>query len=378
MGREKVLCPMSFASILVLLSYAIYFHNKYINESFDKDIIYNSFLSSLKITIIIFIFILLLLYFYSIQIGGPLLYIFFSFMGYLMNLFNSSVIILLLEKIFKINLSEDFNFYFYYGFGLLMSIYGHIRAERICFDNVEIKVPQWKEEENNTNVKIAHLSDLHLCPIYGKKLVEKIVDKLNSLKDLSFIVLTGDIVDGDMFDNKITLDILLPFKNSKYKIYYVSGNHEEFTDKNRLFLLLEEVGIIHLCNKVEIMEKYKLNLIGIDYDKNYARIKNELIPELCNYASNNNKYINIAICHIPFFKPNNLVKYNIFLFLCGHTHGAQMIPSNIYVWAKNTVFCGLYSYLDKYFVYCVSGVGNSGPPLRTFSRANIGLISLVK
>ena len=145
MGREKVLCPMSFASILVLLSYAIYFHNKYINESFDKDIIYNSFLSSLKITIIIFIFILLLLYFYSIQIGGPLLYIFFSFMGYLMNLFNSSVIILLLEKIFKMNLSEDFNFYFYYGFGLLMSIYGHIRAERICFDNIEIKVPQWKE-----------------------------------------------------------------------------------------------------------------------------------------------------------------------------------------------------------------------------------------
>ena len=69
---------------------------------------------------------------------------------------------------------------------------------------------------------------------------------------------------------------------------------------------------------------------------------------------------------------------DIDLVLCGHTHGAQMIPTNIYVWIKNTVFCGLYSYLDKYFVYCVSGVGNSGPPLRTFSRANIGLISLVK
>ena len=43
------------------------------------------------------------------------------------------------------------------------------------------------------------------------------------------------IIDGDMFDNKITLDILSPFKDSKYDIYYVSGNHEEFTDKNRLF-----------------------------------------------------------------------------------------------------------------------------------------------
>ena len=319
MGREKVLFTMSYPGILFPLSYAIYFHNKYINESSDKDIIYTSFFSSFKITSLIFLFLFILLYFYSIQIASPLLYIFFSFMGFLVNLFNSSIIIFILEKIFN-----------------------------------------------------------HLCPIYGKKLVEKVVNKLNNIKDLSFVVLTGDIVDGDMFDNKITLDILMPFKKCKYKIYYVSGNHEEFTDKDRLFLFLEKVGIIHLNNKIEIFNNYKLNLIGIDYDKNYQYIRNELIPELCNQAENLNKYINVAICHIPFFKAKHLVKYNIFLFLCGHTHGAQMIPTNIYVWIKNTVFCGLYSYLDKYFVYCVSGVGNSGPPLRTFSRANIGLITLSK
>ena len=375
MGREKVLCTMSFPGILFPLTYAIYFHNKYINQLSNNDILYKSFLSSLKVSSSIFLILLLLLYFFSIQFGGPLLYVFFSFMGYLVNLFNSSIIIIIFEKIFNIYLLEEYKLSFYYGIGLLMSIYGHIRAERICFDKVEINVPQWKGEDN-IKVKIAHLSDLHLCPIYGKNLVEKIVHKLNNIKDLSFIVLTGDIVDGDMFDNKITADILAPFKNSKYKIYYVSGNHEEFTDKNRLFFLLQEVGIIHLNNKVEIFEKYKLNLIGIDYDKNYKKVKNEIIPDLCNYASKKNKYINVAICHIPFFKPKHLVKYNIFLFLCGHTHGAQMIPTNIYVWAKNTVFCGLYSYLDKYFIYCVSGVGNSGPPLRTFSSANIGLISL--
>ena len=377
MGREKVLFTMSYPGILIPLSYAIYFHKSYITESEDKDIIFNSIFTSFKITTILFIFLIFFLYFFSLQIGSPLLYLFFTFMGYLVNLFNSSIIIILLEKLFKINFFENLRLYFYYGFGLLMSIYGHIRAENICFDDIEIKVPQWKEEKN-IKVKIAHLSDLHLCPIYGKKLVEKIVNKLNSIKDLNFVVITGDIVDGDIFENKITLDILSPFKNSLYDIYYVSGNHEEFTDKNRLFSLLKKVGIIHLNNKYEIFEKYKLNLIGIDYDKNYSMIRNELIPELCNKASKNNNNINVAICHIPFFKAKDLERYNIFLFLCGHTHGAQMIPTNIYVWAKNTVFCGLYSYLDKYFVYCVSGVGNSGPPLRTFSRANIGLITLTK
>ena len=377
MGREKVLFTMSYPGILIPLSYAIYFHKSYITESEDKDIIFDSIFTSFKITTIIFIFLIFFLYFFSLQIGSPLLYLFFTFMGYLVNLFNSSIIIILLEKLFKINFLENLRLYFYYGFGLLMSIYGHIRAENICFDDIEIKVPQWKEEKN-IKVKIAHLSDLHLCPIYGKKLVEKIVNKINNIKDLNFVVITGDIVDGDIFDNKITLDILSPFKNSLYDIYYVSGNHEEFTDKNRLFSLLKKVGIIHLNNKYEIFEKYKLNLIGIDYDKNYSMIRNELIPELCNKASKNNNNINVAICHIPFFKAKDLERYNIFLFLCGHTHGAQMIPTNIYVWAKNTVFCGLYSYLDKYFIYCVSGVGNSGPPLRTFSRANIGLITLKK
>ena len=180
-----------------------------------------------------------------------------------------------------------------------------------------------------------------------------------------------------MFDNRIDLSILEPFKNLKYKVYYVSGNHEEFTDKSRLFYLLEKVGIIHLDNKVEILSKYKMNLIGIGYDKNYKKIKSETIPNLCE-VSNENKYINVVLSHIPFFKAEHLVKYNIFLFLCGHTHGAQMIPTNIYVWSKNTVFNGLYNYLNKYFVYCVSGVGNSGPPLRTFTRANIGLITLTK
>ena len=377
MGREKVLFTMSYPGILFPLSYAIYFHNKYMIESQDNDIIYKSFLFSFKISTITFFLLVIFLYFFSVQIGPLLLYLFFSFMGYLVNLFNTSIIIILLEKIFKIYFLEDLRLYFYYGFSLLMSIYGHIRAEKICFDNVEIKVPQWKEEKN-IKVKIAHLSDLHLCPIYGKKLVEKIVNKLNNIKDLDFVVITGDIVDGDIFDNKITLDILMPFKNSIYDIYYVSGNHEEFTDKNRLFSFLKKVGIIHLNNKFVIFEKYKLNLIGIDYDKNYIKIKNELIPELCSKASSINNYIKVAICHIPFFKAKDLEKYNIFLFLCGHTHGAQMIPTNIYVWAKNTVFCGLYSYFDKFFVYCVSGVGNSGPPLRTFSRANIGLITLSK
>ena len=377
MGREKVLFTMSYPGILIPLSYALYFHQSFINNSDEKNLMYNSFIKSFSITTYLFIILFILLYFFSISLGGPILYLFFSFMGLLVNLFNSSIIMIILQKIINVNLENNFKCFLYYGIGILISIIGHIRAEIVHFDKYEIKVKQWQKYEEDIKVKIAHLSDLHLCPIYGKKLVEKIVNKLNKEKGISFVVLTGDIVDGDIFDNKIDLSILEPFKNLKYKVYYVSGNHEEFTDKPRLFYLLEKVGIIHLDNKVEIFSQYKMNLIGIGYDKNYRKIKNETIPGLCQ-ISNENKYINFVLSHIPFFKAEHLVKYNIFLFLCGHTHGAQMIPTNIYIWSKNTVFNGLYNYLNKYYVYCVSGVGNSGPPLRTFARANIGLITLTK
>ena len=377
MGREKVLFTMSYPGILFPLSYAFYFHQSFINISNEKNLYYNSLIKSFSITTYLFIILFILLYFFSASLGCPILYIFFSFMGFLVNLFNSSIIMIILQKIFNINLENNYKFFLYYGIAILISIIGHIRAEIIHFDKYEIKVKQWQKYEEEIKVKIAHLSDLHLCPIYGRKLVEKVVNKLNKEKGISFVVLTGDIVDGDMFDNRIDLSILEPFKNLKYKVYYVSGNHEEFTDKSRLFYLLEKVGIIHLDNKVEILSKYKMNLIGIGYDKNYKKIKSETIPNLCE-VSNENKYINVVLSHIPFFKAEHLVKYNIFLFLCGHTHGAQMIPTNIYVWSKNTVFNGLYNYLNKYFVYCVSGVGNSGPPIRTFTRANIGLITLTK
>ena len=374
MGREKILFTMSYPGILIPLSYAIYFHKSFINNSTENNLYYNSLIKSFWTTTYLFIILIIILYFFSVSLSGLVLYIFFSFMGYLVNLFNSSIILIIIEKIFRIYLGNSLKPFLFYGIATLISIIGHIRAEIINFEKHEIKVKYWPYEEK-MKVKIAHLSDLHLCPIYGKKLVEKIVTKLNNEKGISFVVLTGDIVDGDIFDNKINLEILEPFKNLKYKIYYVSGNHEEFTDKERLFYLLEKVGIIHLDNKVEIINQYKINLIGIDYDKNYKKVKNETIPKLCSISKENN-YINIVLSHIPFFKPENLVKYNIFLFLCGHTHGAQMIPTNIYIWSKNTVLNGLYKYLDKYFVYCVSGVGNSGPPLRTFARANIGLITL--
>ena len=373
MGRELKLFIMSYSSVTICLFYAFFIYQYLVEESKNIDPL-SILLVSFGTTSVILLINCPLIYLFP-KISPPIFYIFFSFMGYLVNIFNGSIILFILSKF--INMNYLVKIILFYGLPLLMSVIGQIRAEIIYFDRYEIKVEQWENESIENDVKIAHLSDLHLCPIYGKKFVEKIVNILNNEEGISFVVLTGDIVDGDIFENKINYEILEPFKKLKYKIYYVSGNHEEYTDKKVLFELLEKVGIVHLNNKVEILEEYKINLIGIDYDKNYKKVKNETLPKLCQISKENN-YPNVVLSHIPFFRPKHLVKYDIFLFLCGHTHGAQMFPTVIFLYLKNTVFSGLYNYLNKYYVYCASGVGNSGPPLRQIIRANIGLITLKK
>ena len=180
MGREKVLFLMSYPGIIFPLSYAIYFHQTFINISNENNLYFHSLIKSFSVTTYLFIILLFFLYFFSSSVAGPFLYLFFSFMGYLVNLFNSSIIITFIQKLLRKSLEHNLKLFLFYGIAALISIIGHIRAEIINFDKYEIKVNQWKNEENKLKVKIAHLSDLHLCPIYGKNLVKKIVNKLTN------------------------------------------------------------------------------------------------------------------------------------------------------------------------------------------------------
>ena len=70
----------------------------------------------------------------------------------------------------------------------------------------------------------------------------------------------------------------------------------------------------------------------------------------------------------------------MFLFLCGHTHGGKCFPFTLikfFIGKWLTIIIeGLYIFKDKYFVYCCSGTGTSGPNSRCFVGANIGLITI--
>ena len=263
--------------------------------------------------------------------------------------------------------------------GTLTTIYAEINDRHPQFDEKKLYCSKLKSGEI---IYLIHLTDLHLGACYDENYVKMLVDKiLNYIKkksiEIDFIVITGDLIDGNI---KLTKEMLEPFSLLTCPIYYVTGNHEEHTWKDEAFNLIQNnSNIIHIPNNV-INFQNKFNIIGVDYHFN-ALISYNNLKNLLEGIDNN--LPNIFIHHTPLIKIENLKNLNIFLFLCGHTHGGQMFPfSVIRHWVgRKRIFEGLYQNNDnesgeEHYAYCCSGTGSSGPCGRTFISPNIGILCI--
>ena len=180
---------------------------------------------------------------------------------------------------------------------------------------------------------IVQISDLH-NKSFGKNniyLIEEI-DKINP----QVLVITGDLIDGEDKNFNVALD-LLKFLTNKYKVYYITGNHEQKALLKQYkelykdyFEKLNDLSSIHLDNeKIQIRKgNNHINLYGLtipfkcykyllddnkktDLDKDFLQ---ENLPEI-----NRNEY-NILLVHTPFYF-DEYEKWGADLVLAGHVHG---------------------------------------------------------
>ena len=348
-----------FGSSITINTYIIIFNY----QSRFLLLFYKTFWS----TLIFYIIIIISLYTSKI-IFHYLYYLFFVLIAWFYHNTGGFIGIYILNKIISLPVIINLIIYICFGTGLsLLCIYTDNNPK---FDKIKIKCPKLKGKIN-----IVHLTDLHLGGAYGKESVEIYVKMILNLKEnIDFVVITGDLVDGNI---KVTKEMLEPFYLIKSPIYYITGNHEELTWKDEFLELIENhSNLKHLPNNLVIIDE-RINLIGIDYKKNIDLIRGQLRNLI--YEANND-LPNIFIHHIPIFKPDTLPDFNLFLVLCGHIHGGKCFPFTLikFFFGRwlTIIIEGLYSYQDKYFVYCCSGVGTSGPNSRCFVGANIGLITI--
>lgn len=169
-------------------------------------------------------------------------------------------------------------------------------------------------------------SDFHLAP--GEEARQKkIVDKIRELKP-DFVIMPGDFCKGHA-----ELDAMPPEQIAEgfaelarsVPVYVVLGNHDGFSDPDRLRRLFEEKGLHLMENRSSVWGREKgtpLQLSGIS-DMDTHLITPEQIP-----SKQEKEVPMILISHTPDVVP--LSSEEVDLIVCGHTHGGQVcLPGGI-------------------------------------------------
>lgn len=242
------------------------------------------------------------------------------------------------------------------GFGLAvaLAIYGFLRAQFVRVKRIKLNLPNvpraWRGRV------AAHLTDTHLGHIRGRSFLARIVRMLKKVgPDIVFI--TGDLYDGSRVD---TNELVAPWRelNVPWGTYFVTGNHEEFTDANVYLEAVRQVGIEVLDNENCMVEG--IDIIGVRYRDSALPSR---LQAILARATRNSARPAILLTHSP-QSVSVAAQSGISLQISGHTHAGQIFP---FTYFTRRVF-GEYTYginrLGNLLVYTSSGAGTWGPPMR--------------
>ncbi|MEG1705857.1 MAG: metallophosphoesterase [Clostridia bacterium] len=198
-----------------------------------------------------------------------------------------------------------------------------------------------------SNVKIAHISDIHYSHKYKIERFKIIVDELKKINP-QYICITGDLIDSDeMLEDKLEYNIFIKFIKELSqigKVLITLGNHEmkhkiNFS-KDKYMEIVNKFknidNVIILENEAIVLDK--INFIGFNPSNEYYDKKGKNAKLLVDYFNEQQFSIkdnyNILLIHTPkdLLKDkiyNEIKSFNkIDLILAGHTHGGLM-PNNI-------------------------------------------------
>lgn len=280
----------------------------------------------------------------------------------------------------------------------IFSIYGIINANTTVYTNYSVTLPhlpeQWKGK------KIVVIADTHFGQIRGEGTAEKWVEKINAVHP-ELVLHAGDFYDGVKTDADVVAKAIAGIR-APYGVYFATGNHESFSDDQVYVNSLKKAGIKVLEN--DAVEANGLLIAGVSYkdstDKeSYQKTMgtlSQLIDTLKNYKQLDSDAPVLVIKHVPDNQEVLSVLGNA-LQVSGHSHHGQLWPFryvtnaifNGYDYGLNDIKNNSNSATDAVKVeqergetkgvlklLTTSGIGTWGPPLRTFTKSEIVVVTL--
>ena len=223
--------------------------------------------------------------------------------------------------------------------------------------------------------RIVQLTDIHVGPTIGRTFIDEIVARTNALAP-DLIAITGDLVDGTVSQLAPAIEPLARLR-APHGVYFVTGNHEYFSNAEAWVSELNRLGIRVLRN-----ERVSIDNGGVGFD--LAGVDD---PSAVHYGGLSSKEALgraladrdpgrelVLLAH----QPRTLLdadSFGVGLQLSGHTHGGQMWPFNFVVGLQQPFVAGLHRRGGAQ-IYVSRGTGYWGPPMRLGAPAEITEIRL--
>lgn len=261
---------------------------------------------------------------------------------------------------------------------LAASYYG-MELEPKWLEVTQVEIPLKRIPKVFDGYRILQISDIHIGGWMNR---ERLADVLASAREQKpdLIVLTGDYVLGHSWTTSVDAiaeDIVaeLSALTLEYKVIGIMGNHDHWTDVEKVGKVLERSGVIGLRNDIHMVVKngWSLCFAGLDdVSQGEDRLKefyNRLPVDMDS----------ILLVHEPDYADTAVQVDRFGLQLSGHSHGGQVVlpfigPPVLPLWARKYP-AGLYD-LDKMWLYTNRGVGMTSPFIRFNCRPEITVFTL--
>ncbi len=255
------------------------------------------------------------------------------------------------------------------SFSLLLVIWGSLNANSFEVTRHELMLSGLQED-----VRIMHISDVHIGHHRGRSYLEQIVAETNAHHP-DLVLINGDLVDAN---SVLKPDILAPLADFQAPVFFTTGNHENYVHFDKALEIVQSLGVRVLRNQIVRVEG--IQLIGLDYmnadehtydahSVNSLTIKEEL-PKI----KIGNDAPTVLMHHSP-VGLEYITQAGIDLMLAGHTHAGQVFPATLITPLMFPLNKGFHD-IDGTLFFVSQGAGTFGPRLRIGSQNEINLIDL--
>jgi predicted MPP superfamily phosphohydrolase len=229
-------------------------------------------------------------------------------------------------------------------------------------------MPMAKLPRRMDGTRLAVVSDIHIGPTTGVAHAERVARVINSV-NADVVCVVGDMVDGTVAQLG---PLVAPLRNlrSRWGTYFVTGNHEYYTDYSEWISEVAEMGMRALRNeRVEIEGLYLAGVNDLDGEDHGD-------PADFGRALGDRDMTRpiVLMAHQP-VAAEEAAPFGVDLQVSGHTHGGQMVPFNLLVRLSQPVVSG-FGNVDGVPVYVTNGAGSWGPPVRVGAPPQVTVIEL--